>query len=372
LIPPLVDARLEVSDVEGLVELVDELDRGDERDRATAAPLRAMVDPASGGSRPFAELGADVDAAQPVLEGVGDWMGAARCERARAQLAWAECQAMTCHQAMLRCREHLRRAGSTAWQGDLCTNIPASAVFAGLHVRDVAAIVDELEQDVYDAGPLLTVGLRAARARFDCQAGVLGIDEARAVILEYADLLRQVGSALEAHASSGILVVFAFFEGPEEYERAARERVERFEALGDRTYLANALGDWAAALSGLGRAHEALDAIARGRAIGRRDDLADAATLDVSEAYARALLGDRKRAEHLLERTHETLGAVDMAMVVDYVRRIEASARAALGDVDAAGLILTSLAHDADRRGFARFAQAYRHQLAALDRSSPD
>ena len=97
LIPPLVDARLEVVDVEGLTELVGELDRGDERDRATAAPLRALVDPASGSSRSFAELEADVDAAQPILERAGDWMGAARCERARAQLAWAECRATKSH-----------------------------------------------------------------------------------------------------------------------------------------------------------------------------------------------------------------------------------------------------------------------------------
>ena len=372
LIPPLVDARLGVNDVEGLTELVGELDRGDDRERATAAALRAFVDPASGSSRLFAALEADIDAAQPILERAGDWMGAARCERARSVLGWAQCRSTKSHRAMFRCRDFLRRAGSTAWQSDLIMNIPASAVFAGLPLTEVASIIDELEQDATEVGPLVTLGVRAARARLEGMAGVVSMDEARAVVAEHADLLRQIGADLEAEVSTGIFVEFAFFEGPEEYERAARERVEAFGALGDRMFLANTLGDWAAALCGLGRAREALDAVARGRAIGRPDDLADAALLDISEAYAHALLGDRERAGELVERANETLRDVDMALLVDQVSRIEASARAALGDIDAARLILTRLTDDADRRGFVRAARAYRHRLAALESAGRD
>ena len=372
LIPPLVDARLEVNDVDGLAELVDELDRGDDRDRAMAAALRAVVDPATGGSRSFAELQADVDVAQPLLQRVGDLMGAARCERARANLAWAECQATKAHRAMLRCQEYLRQAGSTAFQGDLITNIAASAVFAGLPLAEITSIIDRLEREATDVGPLLADGLRVARVRCECQAGVLGIDEARARVLAYSDLLRQIGSDLEAEASSGVLGVFALLEGPEEYERFQRERVERFAALGDRVYLANALAEWAVGLCGIGDAEGALNVVARGRAIARPDDVADDIALNMAEAYGRALLGERDRAELLIDRTAEELRGIDMALVVDWAHHIEARARAALGDLEEARAILSILTAEAERRGFARFADLYRRELAALESRDPD
>jgi tetratricopeptide (TPR) repeat protein len=368
LIPTLVDARLEVNDLEGLEVLVGELDRGDECDRATAAALRALVDPASGASRSLAELEVDVDAAQPVLERAGDWMGAARCERARAYLAWGDCQATKAHHAMLRCRDFLREAGSTAFQGDLVTNIASSAVFAGIPVPEIRTIIDRLEADATNPGPLLAEGLHVARARLDCVAGIIGIDEARARVLAYQALLRQIGSDLEAVIFSGILAVFAWLEGPEEHERVVRERVEGFEALGYRMYLANSLANWAAALCEIGNVDEALEVIARARPLTRDDDIADAVSLDISEAYARALLGDRERAEELIERTHTMLRDVDMALIVEWAQRIEASARTALGDVDEAQAILTRLLADADRRGLVRFADVYRRELAALGR----
>ena len=372
MIPPLVDARLEVADVEGLAELIDELDRGDERDRAMALVLRALAEPASGGSRSFAELEADVDRAQPIIEHAGDLMGAARCERARALLTWAECQATKSHEAMLRCREYLRRAGSTAFQGDLIRNITASAVHAGLPVSEVRAIIDELEGDATHAGPRLAESLRVARAVLDCQAGTLGIGEARATFLAYAALLRQIGSELEAEMSTGVLAVLAWFEGPEEHERFLRSRVERFEALGGHLYLANTMADWADSLCSLGNPERALEVISRARTMTRDDDLADAAALNMAEAHAHALLGERERAEALIDRTHDILRDVDMALVVDWAQRVEATARLALGDMAEARAILATLIADAERRGLVRFAAAHRRNLAALDSTSAD
>ena len=372
LIPPLVDARLEVADVTGLAELVDELDRGDDRDRATAAAVRALVDPASGGQRSFAELEAAVDAAQPVLERAGDLIGAARCERARAMVAWGAGQATRSHHAVLRCRDYLRRAGSTAFQGDLVTHIVASAVHAGVPLDEVGEIIDELEHDAADAGPLLTAGLRVARVRRDCQAGVLGIDEGRAIVLEYASLLREIGSELEAEVSSGILSSFALLESPEEYERVTRGKAERYQALGDRTFLANALADWASALCAIGRAEEALSVVARARGIAREDDLADVVALNMAEAYARSLVGERERAERLIKRAQEALQGTDMALLVDWARHLEAHARTALGDTDEARAILAGLIAEADRRGFVRYADLYRSDLAALEARAPD
>jgi class 3 adenylate cyclase len=372
LIPPLVDARLEVAEVEGLAELIGELDRGDERDRAMALVLRALVEPASGGSRAFAELEADVDAAQPALEHVGDLIGAARCERARAVLAWGACQATKSHNAMLRCREHLRQAGSTAFQGDLIRYIVASAVFAGLPLSDVRAILDELERDATDAGPLLAESLRVARAVLDCQAGTLAIGEARAIVLAHAELLRQIGSELEAEMSTGVLSVYSWLEGPEQHERVLHARAERLEALGDRLYLANSLADWADSLCSLGHPERALEVVSRARRMARDDDVADAVALNMAEAHARALLGDRKRAEELIGLTHAILQDVDMATVVDWAQRVEATARLALGDTAEARAILARLLADAERRGLVRFADAYRGDLAALDSASAD
>ena len=92
----------------------------------------------------------------------------------------------------------------------------------------------------------------------------------------------------------------------------------------------------------------------------------------MSEAYARALVGDRERAEGLIQQTHEMLSDVDMALVVESVQHIEASARTALGDVDEARAILDGLIADAERRGFVRFADLYRRDLDALHSPSPD
>ena len=45
-------------------------------------------------------------------------------------LAWAECQATRGHRAVVRCRELLRQAGSTAFEVDLVTNIRRSDITA--------------------------------------------------------------------------------------------------------------------------------------------------------------------------------------------------------------------------------------------------
>jgi hypothetical protein len=370
LIPPLVDARLEARDVSGLIELVEEMERGDERDRAVATALRALVEPASGGGRSFAELAAAIDDAQPVLEAAGDSIGAARCERARAILAWGECQATRSYRATVRCRELLRRAGSTAFAAELVNAIAAGALVSGRPLDEVEVVLDELERDAGDVGPLLAASLRTARARTAFGAGSLSADEARASVVDYAELLRQVGSALEAEVTSGFLGVLALVEGDEAFERTQRARVEQLDALGDRMYLTNALAEWAVGLCAVGDAAAASQALARGRALLRSDDVADQVSLDVAEAYIRALAGDREGAERLLEEVRRVLDHVDMAMLVDRTRQIEASVRAALGDIDEARAILEALAASAEERGFVRFARLYERDLAALASAS--
>jgi class 3 adenylate cyclase len=372
LIPPLVDARLEANDVAGLVELVEEMERGDERDRAIAVMLRALVEPAVGSGRPFAELGAALDEAQAVLEAAGDLTAAARCERARAMVAWAECAATRSYHAMVRCRELLRQAGSNAFGADLVSNIPPAAIFAGRPLHEVATVLDELERDADDAGPLLAASLRATRARVEFGSGRRSAAETRATVVEYSELLRQVGSALEAEVVSGFLGVLALMEGDEEFERVVRARVERLDALGDRMYLVSTLAEWATSLCALGDADAASAAVARGRELLRHDDLADRLSLDAAEAYVRALAGDREGAERLLENVHEVADHLDMAMLVDRLRHIEASVRTVLGDVGDARTILEELAASAERRGFVRILALYERDLAMLAESNPD
>jgi class 3 adenylate cyclase len=372
LIAPLVDARLEVNDVEGLTGLVEEVERGDELDRAVATALRALVDPATGSDRPFAELSAAIDAAQPVLEAAGDLIGAARCERARAMVAWAECRATRGHRAVVRCRELLRQVGSTAFEVDLVTNIPATAIFAGRPLGEVASLVDERERETAERGPLVAAGLRVARARCDFQAGVISADETRVVALEYAELLRQVGSALEAEISLGFLGTVALIEGAAAYECAQRGRVERFEAMGGGMFMANVLAEWAAALCAVGDTQRASEAVARGRTLARPDDWADSIALDVSEAYVAALLGDRERAERLLESAAAVRGEIDMPLFADWSRYVEAGVRSALGDTETARAILEGLAESAELRGYVRFAGIYRRELDALEAPGRD
>jgi class 3 adenylate cyclase len=366
LIPPLVDARLEASEVAGLIELVEEMERGNERDRAVATALRGSVEPATGSGRPFAELAAAIDDAQPVLEAAGDLVGAARCERARAILAWAECQATRSYHAMVRCRELLRGAGSTMFETDLVNNIPVGAVFAGRPLHEVLAVLDDLDRDAGDAGPLLAASLRTARMRAEFFAGRISAADARANVLEYAELLRQVGSAVEAEISSGYLGVLALVQGEGEFERTQRARVERLDALGDRLYLVNALAEWASGLCAVGDVEAASGAVARGRELLRADDLADRMSLDAAEAYVRALLGDREGAEQLLEHVHDVADGVDMAILAERMRHIEASVRRTLGDVEQARAILEELEASAAERGFVPLAELYRRDLEAL------
>jgi hypothetical protein len=137
-------------------------------------------------------------------------------------------------------------------------------------------------------------------------------------------------------------------------------------------YLVSTLAEWATSLCALGDADAASAAVARGRELLRHDDLADRLSLDAAAAYVRALAGDRAGAERLLENVHEVADHLDMAMLVDRLRHIEASVRTVLGDVGDARTILEELAASAERRGFVRILALYERDLAMLAESNPD
>jgi ATP/maltotriose-dependent transcriptional regulator MalT len=137
-------------------------------------------------------------------------------------------------------------------------------------------------------------------------------------------------------------------------------------------FMANVLAEWAAALCAVGDTQRASEAVARGRTLARPDDWADSIALDVSEAYVAALLGDRERAERLLESAAAVRGEIDMALFADWSRYVEAGVRSALGDTETARAILEGLAESAELRGYVRFAGIYRRELGALDAAGRD
>jgi ATP/maltotriose-dependent transcriptional regulator MalT len=296
-------------------------------------------------------------------------MGVVRAERVLAQLAWGMCHLRTSHRYCLSLHQRLRRLGSTAFQAEIVTAILISVAFGDRTVADVRGLFDELYGEARDAGPLLTASLQAARARLDYVAGVIGPEDARAVLERHAELLRQTGSPVEAMATTNYFAVMYWLEGDDAAAEAAnRAQVAEHEALGDRVYVANALATWAASLCRLGEADAALHAVQRGRALARSDDVADQIQLDSAEAYARALTGDARRSEELFERVKTALREIDMVFVADAAVYDEAGALVALGDLAGARAMLERLRDDTEARGRRRWADRYRRDLDALDR----
>jgi class 3 adenylate cyclase len=367
LIPDLVDAKLLAADTVGLVELVDELAEGDEREQAIADVLRAHVEFSSGGGRELRELEDVVRSARTALETARDEMGVIRAERLLAQLAWGLAHAAESHRYVLIVHDRLRRLGSTVYQSEIVKAALVTAVFSGRRLEEIRQVFDELNREAEEAGPLLAAALRAARARFDYNAGAISADEVITAIESEAELLHQTGSRVEAIISRNYLCLVAWMEGDDVANEArSRRQVLDYEELGDRMYLANALAQWAQSLCRLGDVETALRAIERGRSLARPDDVADQAALYAAEAHTAALEGEQERAFALLERGREALEGVDMVMLVEGFEYREAQVRLALGDVDAARLTLERLRDATGARGQVRWADAYQRDLAAL------
>ncbi len=367
LIPDLVDARLSLSDLDGLDGLIEELAGGDDGERATAEVLRTSAEPALGGQRSFAEMAASARAAATTLDELGDDFGVVRAERAQAMCLWALARVGESHRCIRSAHDRLRRSGSTAFQRELIVALLVSGVFAGRAVDDMRRLVDHLAGEAEEAGPLLSASLRSMRTRIDYNAGVATADEVIAVGEREAELLYQTGSRLEAVIARNFNCLVAWSEGDAVAEEERyREQIERYEEVGDRGFLANILASWAVACCRLGDAETALAAVQRGRSIARADDAADQIWLDAAEAYVRALEGRRQRADELIMRAYRALESIDMVKLADDVRHIDASCRAVLGDVDGARSRLLELTARAHEAGMHRWAAAYERELGAL------
>jgi hypothetical protein len=167
---------------------------------------------------------------------------------------------------------------------------------------------------------------------------------------------------------ANFLQVVAWLEGDAVAAEAGhRRQVSEYERLGDRVYLAGALGSWAKSLGLIGDADAALRAVERGRSLARDDDVADQIELDSAEALARALRNERERALELLERAGAAAEQVTMVLLSENTSYTEAHARLALGDTEGARSLLARLGDAAEARGSLRFADRYRSDLAAID-----
>jgi hypothetical protein len=149
-------------------------------------------------------------------------------------------------------------------------------------------------------------------------------------------------------------------------EAKLRADVASMEDRERQLYLANTLAHWAIALSELGRGAAALEAVERGRGTTVAEDVADQITLDTAEAYARALLGDLPAAREALRRAGERARGIDMRIVTDELEWARSQVDRLAGDREAAAARLRRLAEDSEARGFLRFAERYRRDLAAL------
>jgi hypothetical protein len=278
------------------------------------------------------------------------------------------CQTGESHRYCLSVHERLRKLGSTAYQSEIVPAIQGSAVFSGRPVPETRRLLDDLYGDAQEAGPLLTASIEAARARSDYIAGLISAAEATVVVDRYAELLRQTGSLIEAIIMKNFLCIISWLEGDDvEAETRLSRHVEEYEALSDRMMLPNALGNWAISLCQLGDAGAALHAVSRGRSLARPDDVADQITLDIAEGYAWALQGEAERAFAYLGRARTAVDTIDMVILAENVAYVEAGARLALGDVDETRALLEGLRDATDARGWRRWADRFRRDLAALD-----
>lgn len=96
------------------------------------------------------------------------------------------------------------------------------------------------------------------------------------------------------------------------------------------------------------------------------DDVADRLLIGVAEAFVLALRGETAEARAVVERVEREAATVDMAPLVDVVRRHDAAVRALLGDRSGARRLLEELVESTEARGYHGFAAGYRRELAAL------
>ena len=365
----LAHAAIDAADQDGALELLEELERGDAADRATATALRWIMSPPTAWGREFDAALEGVRQAQETLAATGDALGVARCEDARAWLCWGKAYKVS-HTAWMNALNALHEAGILARQRALIGWVVNSAFHAGRAADEIRRLVDGLERRATEFGPLVAASLRAARARIDYEAGLIDVDALQEASREEIALAEESGIPASRAMAPYVLATIPPWLGadPVARELGRRQMVEIEETLDLHIFLSFELGMWAIALTEVGDHEGALRAVARGRETMKPDDISDEIILDVAEAYARASLGDRDEAGALIARARTTVEPTDATVERAEIDYVEARIRAWGGDPAGARVLLESLVERFEDRGFHRYADRYRVELAALDR----
>jgi hypothetical protein len=370
LIPDLVEALVESrGEADDVVALLDELEAGDARDRALATVLRVKDYPTGD----VDDLLRRLDEAEAVLGDVGDTVGLARCETARAWVYWSACRAGDAYGAYSRAFELFAGADDRGLvRRDVIFGMCLAAVFSGMPVARFRELLDSLDHQAANAGPLLAATLATFRARVEYGAGTGTLESLRAATRAEIELLEQTGndvSAIAGHMYERVVVPWLDGDAVA-VEQGARERVEMTSRVATRVYHANSLAGWAVALCDVGDSERASAAIAEARALADPDDLADQIELDLAEGYVHALGHDRDGARLFLERARARAEGVDMYSPAHDFRSVEAQVRVAMGDIAGARELFEELLRSSEERGFRRVADRFRRDLASLDGSS--
>jgi hypothetical protein len=161
VIPDLMEALYQGGRRAEMGVLIQELEGGDDADRATAVMLRVLVEsinPTSSveGTRAALEsAGLHVDASDPV--------SVLRYERARAALAWLAGDEVESHDALLRAYQIARSLGRRDLLRDVILPLIGSAWFS-VSASETLELMDDIEGWLGDkAGPLLSEPPRRAR-----------------------------------------------------------------------------------------------------------------------------------------------------------------------------------------------------------------
>ena len=361
LIPLLALSRSETG---GAVvdTLLDELERGDDRDRAVLVACRMLGEVVS---RPLEDDIATAEAARDTLAAAGDALGVILCDEAIGWRYWGDCRAADAHRTFVRARE---TAGSTTLPRRLINWLVITAVLSGMHLDAILRMIDDLYVEAVEAGPLVAATLRASRARVAFGSGEGDESSLRAAADEELAMLEQTGSFLNAAFAKNFssVVLPRLLGDAQAVERGARERVAETEHLGAPFFLANTLATWAIALCELGDATRALEAVDRARGIAIEGDIAGRIGLDCAEAYARGLHGEHEAAAVLIERARSAAAEVQMVNVIDEVDEVDAALHRLRGDVEGARALLRELVNRSEARGARRWAEQYRVKLAEL------
>lgn len=362
-IPTLVEALDEGSGSEGVPSLIDELRRGDEVDRAMASVVSITHD-FLGEDRTIDSARRQLVAAIDTLAPTGDHVALGRAETAVGIATWGACQADQALAAFWRAWNHFEAAGTRAYRSPLIGWIAAAASFAGIPILEARRQVDRLAADVgADAGPLTLAKLELARVRLAYMTGDVDYEAATTAEDIVSDYYLQTGSERQALSVRGFAANAARLAGDEVLaERIERERVEAFERREDLDVLANTLANWAIQLSRVGKPNDALDVVARGRAVARDADIADQLSLDAAEALARAHLGDPAAME-LMARAQERARGIVMVPLTMQVDEVDATVRRLMGDLEGSRRVARALLANLEARGVVRYAALVRRQL---------